>query len=127
MTARQVRIDDVLRTEIYETLTSAINSFDLLLTPTVGGLPVVNASRGETIGPTQLNGQAVDPMIGWALTFPFNFTGHPAASVPAGLVDGLPVGMQLIGRQMGDLDVLTFSAAYERARPWVGNYAQVDG
>ncbi len=122
MSARQLRNDDALRTEVYDALTPAVNAFDLLVSPTVGALPVLNADDGDTIGPSQINGQAVDPLIGWTLTFPLNFTGNPAASIPAGLVNGLPLGMQLIGRQMRDLDVLTFSAAYERARPWAADY-----
>jgi amidase len=47
-----------------------------------------------------------------------NFSGHPAASIPAGMAEGLPVGMQLIGRRYADADVLAASAAFERLRPW---------
>jgi amidase/aspartyl-tRNA(Asn)/glutamyl-tRNA(Gln) amidotransferase subunit A len=47
-----------------------------------------------------------------------NFTGQRAPSLPAGLVDGLPVGMQVIGRRGADLDVFAASAAFERVRPW---------
>jgi amidase/aspartyl-tRNA(Asn)/glutamyl-tRNA(Gln) amidotransferase subunit A len=64
----------------------------------------------------------VDPLIGWCLTYLLNFTGHPAASIPAGLSNGLPVGMQIIGRRYADNDVLAASAAFERLRPWQGSY-----
>ena len=47
-----------------------------------------------------------------------NFTGHPAASIPAGTADGLPVGMQITGRTGADTDVLAASATFERLRPW---------
>jgi amidase/aspartyl-tRNA(Asn)/glutamyl-tRNA(Gln) amidotransferase subunit A len=64
----------------------------------------------------------IDPLIGWCLTYFVNFTGHPAASIPAGLADGLPVGMQIIGRRYADDDVLAASAAFERLRPWNDSY-----
>ena len=53
-----------------------------------------------------------------------NFSGHPAASIPAGMAHGLPVGMQLIGRRYADAEVLVASAAFERLRPWRDHYAQ---
>ena len=53
------------------------------------------------------------------MTYPFNFSGHPAASVPAGLTDaGLPCGLQIVGPRFGDALVLRASLAYEEARPW---------
>lgn len=48
-----------------------------------------------------------------ANTAPFNVTGHPAISVPAGLVDGLPAGMMLVGRRFGDATVLKVAHAFE--------------
>jgi amidase/aspartyl-tRNA(Asn)/glutamyl-tRNA(Gln) amidotransferase subunit A len=65
----------------------------------------------------------VDELIGWCLTYFANFTGHPAASIPAGMADGLPVGMQIMGRSGADADVLAASAAFERLRPWTDSYA----
>lgn len=53
-----------------------------------------------------------------ALTIPANITGNPAVSVPAGMVDGLPIGMQVIGRHHEDALLLDAALAFERARPW---------
>jgi amidase/aspartyl-tRNA(Asn)/glutamyl-tRNA(Gln) amidotransferase subunit A len=92
------------------------------VTPTLACLPVDNATDGNTMGPAEINGEEVDRLIGWCLTYPINFTGHPAASVPAGLADNLPVGMQIVGRRYADADVLAASAAFERLRPWHDTY-----
>lgn len=114
--------DQTVRTEIYEAFQAVLGSYRLLITPTLACLPVDNATDGNTKGPDRINGETVDPLIGWCLTYPVNFTGHPAASIPAGMVDNLPVGMQIIGRRYADADVLAASAAFERLRPWQDAY-----
>lgn len=53
-----------------------------------------------------------------ALTIPANTTGNPAAAIPVGLVDGLPVSMQVIGRHHAEELLLDLAAAVERERPW---------
>jgi aspartyl-tRNA(Asn)/glutamyl-tRNA(Gln) amidotransferase subunit A len=53
-----------------------------------------------------------------ALTIISNIYGNPAASIPAGTVDGLPVGMQVLGRHHEDARLLDLALAVERARPW---------
>jgi amidase len=50
-----------------------------------------------------------------ANTAPFNVTGHPATSVPAGLADGLPVGMMIVGRHLADGTCLRVARAFENA------------
>jgi Asp-tRNA(Asn)/Glu-tRNA(Gln) amidotransferase A subunit family amidase len=58
-----------------------------------------------------------------ALTWPFNWTGHPAASVPAGRTpDGGVAGAQPVGRRYEDDTVLAASAAIEREQPWNYRY-----
>jgi len=117
--------DQEIRTEIYDCIQSVFSEYDLLVTPTLACLAVDNADDGNTVGPTEINGEAVDPLIGWCLTYLINFTGHPAASIPAGLsAAGLPIGMQIIGRRYADSDVLAASAVYERLRPWHDTYQQ---
>jgi len=123
MTALDASKDQALRTEVFDAIQNVFESYDLLITPTLACLPVDNAKRGITTGPTEINGEAVDPLIGWCMTYLINFTGHPAASIPAGLVDGLPVGMQIIGRRNADADVFAASAAFERMRPWRESYS----
>jgi amidase len=111
--------DQAIRTEIYNAFRGVLNTYDLLVTPTLACLPVDNADDGNPVGPSAINDEEVDPLIGWCLTYFVNFTGHPAASIPAGLSDdGLPVGMQVIGRRYADADVLAASAAFERLRSW---------
>lgn len=52
------------------------------------------------------------------LTFPANISGNPAVNIPAGLVDGLPVGLQVVGRHHQEQLLLELSWLAERHRPW---------
>ncbi|HBH04303.1 MAG TPA: amidase [Candidatus Rokubacteria bacterium] len=97
--------------------------YDLLLTPTLS----VAAFPVGRINPEHWPQHAWD-WIAWAsFSYPFNFTGQPAATVPAGFTPaGLPVGLQIVGRRFADLTVLQASAAYERARPWAAKRPTLD-
>jgi len=122
MSAMEYFDDNSRRTLVYDALQTVLADHEILVSPTLACMPVENLTTGETRGPTMIEGVEVDPLIGWCMTYFTNFTGHPAASLPAGLSGGLPVGMQVIGRRAADVDVLTASAAFERARPWVDSY-----
>jgi len=85
---------------------------DILLTPTIPILPF----DAEREAPDGMNGNSdVLPWTGWTpFTYPFNITGNPAASIPAGLSrTGLPVGLQVIGPRHADASVLAFCRALE--------------
>jgi amidase len=118
MTAADLMRDQCVRTEVFDAVQSVMSKYDLLVSPTAGALAVLNAGDRNTVGPREINGVEVDPLVGWCLTYFANFGGHPAASVPAGLVDGLPVGLHIMGRLGADADVLAASAAFERLCPW---------
>ncbi len=89
--------------------------FDLLLTPTAA-VPPFPLGTGV---PREIAGQEVS-RLGWMpFTYPFNLTGQPAASVPAGWTeDDVPVGLQIVGRRHADRTVLAAAAAFEAACPW---------
>jgi aspartyl-tRNA(Asn)/glutamyl-tRNA(Gln) amidotransferase subunit A len=101
--------------ELWKSLRPVFENYDFLITPTVAvppfeiGFPGVNEIAGETVTP-----------IGWMpFTYPFNFTSQPAASIPAGFTkDGLPVGMQIVGRHFDEAGILRVSKAYQDNWPW---------
>jgi amidase/aspartyl-tRNA(Asn)/glutamyl-tRNA(Gln) amidotransferase subunit A len=127
LSVRQQKLDAMARTRVLDKIESVFERYDLLVTATLGCLPVPNDPSGHTKGPSAVNNEQVDPLIGWCLTHPVNLIGHPAASAPAGLSsNGLPVGLQLIGPQFGEEQVLTASAAFEQVRPWIDSYAGTD-
>ena len=76
------------------------------------------AFPAETTLVTSVGDRPVGPENAGALTIPANISGNPAVSIPAGLVDGLPVGMQVIGRHHEDALLLDLALAAEKAFPW---------
>jgi amidase len=89
---------------------SALDGLDAILMPT---LPIVaSVIPGATASREEYMARALE-MI--ANTAPIDVSGHPATSVPAGLADGLPVGMMIIGRHFADGMCLRVARAYEAA------------
>ena len=93
-----------------------MRNYDFLLTPTTAS-PAFDIDRE---GPSRVGGVDV-PSHAWIAFSPLgNLTGLPTASVPIGLtIDGLPVGLQIMGRHLDDLGVLSLSAAVEALYPMV--------
>ena len=91
------------------------DQYDLLLTPSlsVAAFPVFQ------LMPDHWPQHPWNWMQWASFSYPFNFTGNPASNVPVGFTpEGLPVGLQIVGRRFADLTVLQASAAFEQARPW---------
>ncbi|MCC2633565.1 MAG: putative amidase, partial [Ramlibacter sp.] len=67
-------------------------------------------------------GHAGRNAVDWSyFTYPFNLTGHPAASIPVGFdAARLPIGLQLVGRLDGEATILRVAAAIERVHPMRG-------
>lgn len=98
------------RARLVADMATAFAAFDLLLTPAT----TVPSFAAEGPMPTQIDGRPVDHWGALAVTYPFNLTGQPAISVPAALVGGAPMGLQIVGRRHADATVLAAAAAFER-------------
>lgn len=111
------------RNIFYEAWRQFFDSYDLLLTPT---LPCTAFAAGDD-HPGSIDGQPTT-YLGWtAFTYPVNLTGQPAASVPCGRVDGLPVGLQIIGGFRQDRRVLRAARAFEQLAPWADDRPTLPG
>jgi aspartyl-tRNA(Asn)/glutamyl-tRNA(Gln) amidotransferase subunit A len=109
------------RATFTETVRKFFTRYDLLLTPTLA-VPPFAAGLGQP--PSHAKGSH----LAWvAFTYPFNLTGQPAATVPCGFTrDGLPIGLQIVGRRLEDATVLRASAAFEAAAPWADRHPPLD-
>jgi aspartyl-tRNA(Asn)/glutamyl-tRNA(Gln) amidotransferase subunit A len=98
-----------VRTLIRQEFDEAFEKFDALVTPTS---PTVPFKIGEKID---------DPLqmyLSDVCTLPINIAGLPAISIPAGFADGLPIGMQIIGKPFAEETLLKIAYAYEQATEW---------
>jgi Asp-tRNA(Asn)/Glu-tRNA(Gln) amidotransferase A subunit family amidase len=121
--ATTYRETDEVRTALYDAVESALSGYDALVCPT---LATPTLSHDEPF-PTEIDGQNVSGLpMDWMLSWVFNMTGHPVVNVPAGLVDGLPVGMQLVGPRYSESRLLDVAALFERENPWAGAYPRVE-
>jgi aspartyl-tRNA(Asn)/glutamyl-tRNA(Gln) amidotransferase subunit A len=104
------------RERLHDRLVPFFETYDLLLTPTTA----VSAFEVKKLELTDIGEKKSSSWLDWTpFTYPFNLTGQPAASVPCGWTnDGLPVGLQIVGRRFDDATVLKAAAAFESALPW---------
>ncbi len=107
---------ETLRTILWHRVRRFFERYDLLILPTVAAKPF----PVEQPYPTEINGRPLADYTQWFfLTYAISLTGLPAISVPCGFTrDGLPVGLQIVGRRRQETAVLAAAAAFEAAAPW---------
>jgi len=116
LSIRDVAKAERQRSDLWERVKIFFDHYDLLLTPTVAIPPF----PAETIYPNEINGTPMENYVDWImLTYAITMTGLPAISVPCGWTkNGLPVGLQIVGRRHSESDLLKAAAVYELAAPW---------
>ena len=110
---------NLARTDVLDQFEDAFSKYDLIISPVSCVSSILNAADRNTKGPDFVNGKKVESLIGWTQTFLANFTGNPAASIPAAISDdGVPIGMQIIAPRHKELLLFQASRAYEKKFPW---------
>jgi aspartyl-tRNA(Asn)/glutamyl-tRNA(Gln) amidotransferase subunit A len=107
------------RTRLYRQIQSWFNACDIVAMPTLSRAAV--PLDQDFFGPIEIDGEPVENIrAAWyPYTMPFNLTGNPAVSLPAGFDSaGLPLAIQFVAAVGADADLLRVAAAFERARPW---------
>lgn len=113
LTGLQVAEAEAQRTEIYHRMRTFMETYEFLICP-VNQVPPFDVNQPY---PTEINGVAMEDYLDWMRSaYYITVTGHPAISVPCGFTpEGLPVGVQIVGRYRDDFGVLQLAHAFEQA------------
>jgi aspartyl-tRNA(Asn)/glutamyl-tRNA(Gln) amidotransferase subunit A len=109
----RIKIED-RRMELNERMAQIFGAVDLVIT--ASNPDIAFAAEGPL--PTEFGGITAGAANNGRLTFPANMHGNPAVSVPVGTVQGMPVGLQIIGRHYTEQQLLDASLVIERNEPW---------
>jgi Asp-tRNA(Asn)/Glu-tRNA(Gln) amidotransferase A subunit family amidase len=111
---------------MYATLGPLLEKHNVFICPT-NALPAVPADFDQSKGEIKINRKPVDPYLGWVMTTPFNMLSRcPVLSLPSGRArNGVPTGIQIVGRTYCDGDVFRAGMAYEKANgQWFADAAR---
>jgi amidase len=126
ITAQQAWNGSVKRTALYQAFRALFEKYDYVLLPTAQVMPFdcVDAAGNEVHWPTQINGVPMSSYHRWMeVTAIGTLLGAPTLAMPAGFGStGLPIGLQVIGRNHDDAGVIAFAAAWERETRFVENH-----
>jgi len=101
---------------LQQQLDAVFAAHDFILTPAAAALPW----PADQTHPAQIDGVEAGPRGHAVFTAFANAAGLPAIALPCGMVDGLPVGLQLVGRPGADAALLAVALRYEAQHPWAG-------
>jgi amidase len=120
LTAEEVFKASAARSDWYRSVERLFAKYDFLLLPSAQVFPF----DADVHWPKEINGVAMDTYHRWMeVVLTATLTGAPALSVPVGFgFTGLPMGMQIIGKNHADMAVLQLGYAYEQAAPWVRDH-----
>lgn len=114
-TAMELEKADHHRRKVFEILYKVLQEYDILICPTTP-IPAFDA---EMKYPETIGGRSASVLTFIGFLYPFNITGLPAANIPCGWSsDGLPIGMQIVGKRFDELTILQVSKAFEEVAPW---------
>ena len=112
LTGPEIARMEFQRSRLSQRVGEFFTRFEYFILPTTQALPF----PVEQPYVTEIEGVKLASYIDWMRScYYITVTGHPAISVPAGLADGLPVGLQIVGRQQAERAVLELAHAYEQA------------
>jgi aspartyl-tRNA(Asn)/glutamyl-tRNA(Gln) amidotransferase subunit A len=98
-----------VRTLIRREFDNAFEKYDALVAPTTSTVPFKIGEKAQN--PVQMH-------LSDAFTIPVNIAGVPAITIPAGFADGLPIGLQIIGKPFAEENILKAAHAYQQATDW---------
>jgi amidase len=109
----QVSRAEQKRTQLYHRVRKFMEDYEFLILP-VSQVPPFDVKQRYI---TEINGVKMETYIDWMKScYYITVTGHPAISVPCGFTpEGLPVGVQIVGRHQADFSVLQLAYAFEQA------------
>jgi len=115
------------RTRLFRRVQDLFAEHDFIAVPTLSR--TAPSIEQDLFDPLEIDGRSYAEMrpnwFPW--TMPFNLTGHPAITLPCGFgADGLPVGLQLIGRLRGEAELLQACALFERSSDLLGHWPHLD-
>ncbi len=115
--AKDIKVAELQMEMVNENIAEHFKKYDILITPTTT-TPAIGIEK-TMLDLVEVDGKKVSTNDWVSFTYPFNMSGHPAASIPCGWhSNGLPMGMQIVGKRFDEVSVLQVSKAFEEISPW---------